>query len=35
LLEEQFPDLPFAWLDTADSKGEVFALAASGLQRQT
>jgi ribosomal protein L3 glutamine methyltransferase len=32
LLEEEFPDLPFLWLDTAESEGEVFALGASALQ---
>jgi ribosomal protein L3 glutamine methyltransferase len=32
LLEEQFPQLPFLWLDTAESEGEVFALAASALR---
>ena len=26
LLEQQFPRLPFLWLDTANSEGEVFAL---------
>jgi ribosomal protein L3 glutamine methyltransferase len=30
-LEVEFPDLPFVWLDTAESEGEVFALAASTL----
>ena len=32
LLEADFPGLPFLWLDTAESEGEVFALAASALQ---
>ena len=32
LLEQQFPHLPFAWLDTAESEGEVFALAAAALR---
>ena len=32
LLEQQFPDLPFIWLDTAESEGEVFALAAEALR---
>jgi ribosomal protein L3 glutamine methyltransferase len=31
-LEEEFPHLPFAWLDTAESEGEVFALAAEALR---
>jgi ribosomal protein L3 glutamine methyltransferase len=31
LLERDFPDLPFLWLDTAESEGEVFALPASAL----
>lgn len=30
-LERAFPKLPFLWLDTADSAGEVFALARSDL----
>ena len=34
LLEEEFPDLPFLWLDTAESEGEVFALGASALHQQ-
>jgi ribosomal protein L3 glutamine methyltransferase len=29
LLEAQFPELPFSWLDSAESEGEVFALRAS------
>jgi ribosomal protein L3 glutamine methyltransferase len=32
LLEQQFPNLPFIWLDTAESRGEVFALAAEALR---
>jgi ribosomal protein L3 glutamine methyltransferase len=35
LLEDQFPDLPFVWLDTAESEGEVFALSASALHKQS
>jgi ribosomal protein L3 glutamine methyltransferase len=31
-LEQQFPRLPFLWLDTAESAGEVFALAAQALR---
>ena len=31
VLEQQFPHLPFLWLDTAESEGEVFALAAAAL----
>ena len=31
LLEAQFPDLPFLWLDTEQSECEVFALSASAL----
>jgi ribosomal protein L3 glutamine methyltransferase len=34
MLEEQFPHLPFLWLDTAESEGEVFALGASALHEQ-
>jgi ribosomal protein L3 glutamine methyltransferase len=30
-IEAAFPDLPFLWLDTAESEGEVFALDASAL----
>ena len=30
-LEQQFPRLPFLWLDTAESKGQVFALPAAAL----
>lgn len=32
LLEQQFPQLPFLWLDTAESEGEVFVLGASALR---
>ena len=31
LLETEFPQLPFLWLDTQDSAGEVFWLRASDL----
>ncbi len=31
IIERDFPDLPFLWLDTAESEGEVFALSASAL----
>ena len=31
-LENQFPELPFLWLDTAESTGEVFSLSRSDLQ---
>ena len=31
LLAEEFPDLPFLWLDTEFSEGEVFALTKGGL----
>jgi ribosomal protein L3 glutamine methyltransferase len=34
VLEQQFPRLPFLWLDTAESVGEVFALAAVGLPKR-
>lgn len=30
-IEKSFPNLPFLWLDTENSEGEVFALAASDL----
>jgi ribosomal protein L3 glutamine methyltransferase len=33
LLEQQFPRLPFLWLDTANSEGEVFALTQGELAR--
>jgi ribosomal protein L3 glutamine methyltransferase len=32
LLEEEFPNLPFLWLETEDSSGEVFALTDAELQ---
>jgi ribosomal protein L3 glutamine methyltransferase len=32
ILEEEFAHLPFAWLDTAESEGEVFALTAAALR---
>jgi ribosomal protein L3 glutamine methyltransferase len=31
-LEKDYPGVPFLWLDTAESEGEVFALAAWALQ---
>jgi len=31
ILEEEYPHLPFLWLDTEDSTGEVFALTAAEL----
>lgn len=31
LLEEEFPDLDFFWLDTEESQGEVFWITAEGL----
>jgi ribosomal protein L3 glutamine methyltransferase len=31
-LEQEFPRLPFLWLDTAESEGEVFMLSASALR---
>jgi ribosomal protein L3 glutamine methyltransferase len=31
ILENEFPELPFLWLDTEGSEGEVFALSASEL----
>jgi ribosomal protein L3 glutamine methyltransferase len=31
LLERDYPDLPFLWLDTAESEGEVLALTAAAL----
>ena len=30
-LEHEFPHLPFVWLDTEDTSGEVFLLRASDL----
>ena len=32
ILEAEYPRLPFLWLDTAESHGEVFALAARNLK---
>ncbi len=32
ILEEDYPNLPFLWLETEDSSGEVFALTAAELQ---
>lgn len=34
LLEREFPDLPFLWLDTAESAGEVFSLTRSDLDER-
>lgn len=31
LLEAEYPQLPFLWLDTANAQGEVFALSAAAL----
>ena len=31
-LETEYPDLPFLWLDTEQSEGEVFALPATSLR---
>jgi ribosomal protein L3 glutamine methyltransferase len=31
-LEKQFPELPFLWLDTTESTGEVFSLSRSDLE---
>jgi len=31
VLEQEYPDLPFLWLDTAESHGEVFALQCGSL----
>jgi ribosomal protein L3 glutamine methyltransferase len=31
ILEQEFPSLPFLWLDTAESEGEVFTLPAAAL----
>jgi ribosomal protein L3 glutamine methyltransferase len=33
-LEKRFPRLPFFWLDTAESSGEVFWLTAADLHRR-
>jgi len=32
ILEAEFPDLPFLWLDSAESEGEVFHLPATALK---
>ncbi len=32
LIEQAYPKLPFLWLDTEQSQGEVFAIGAAGLQ---
>jgi len=32
ILEQEFPHLPFLWLDTAESEGEVLALAAHAFR---
>ena len=32
ILEQEYPRLPFLWLDTAESEGEVFTLSAAALQ---
>jgi ribosomal protein L3 glutamine methyltransferase len=32
ILESDFPEMPFIWLDTTESEGEVFMLEASALQ---
>ncbi len=32
ILEQEFPQLPFLWLDTAESEGEVLALAAHAFR---
>jgi len=32
LLEAEYPDLPFLWLDTEESAGEVFWLDAAALR---
>ena len=34
VIETEFPRLPFLWLDTEDSEGEVFALPASALTKE-
>jgi ribosomal protein L3 glutamine methyltransferase len=34
VLESEFPSLPFLWLDTAESAGEVFALTCPGLDER-
>ena len=35
ILEAEFPDLPFLWLDTEESEGEVLALRAADLAGRT
>jgi ribosomal protein L3 glutamine methyltransferase len=35
ILERDYPHLPFLWLDTAESEGEVFALFAADLRKFT
>ncbi len=35
ILEEDYPQLPFLWLETEDSSGEVFALTSAELQAAT
>lgn len=35
ILELEFPELPFLWLDTEESAGEVFWLSARGLARRS
>jgi ribosomal protein L3 glutamine methyltransferase len=35
MLEAEFPHLPFLWLDTQESAGEVFWLTAEDLVRST
>jgi ribosomal protein L3 glutamine methyltransferase len=32
-LETEYPSLPFLWLDTEQSEGELFALTAEALRR--
>ncbi|HUG63332.1 MAG TPA: 50S ribosomal protein L3 N(5)-glutamine methyltransferase [Methylomirabilota bacterium] len=32
ILEAEYPDLPFVWLDTADSEGEVFLLTSEAFE---
>jgi ribosomal protein L3 glutamine methyltransferase len=31
IIESEYPELPFLWLDTAESRGEVFALGRGDL----
>ena len=31
ILERDYPDIPFLWLDTEESEGEVFCIAAEDL----